>query len=80
MRHLRLYTRQGCHLCEDMQAQLQDLQAEHGFTLELTDLDREPGMQSAYGRRVPVLETAEGTCLCEHYLERMSLLNYLNDG
>ena len=80
MRHLRLYTRQGCHLCEDMQIQLQELQVDEGFTMELIDVDREPGIQSTYGRRVPLLETAEGDCLCEYYLEQISLLNYLHGG
>ena len=32
---LKLYVRQDCHLCEDMHAQLLELQGEYGFDLEL---------------------------------------------
>ena len=50
-----LYTRLGCHLCEQAEAVLRQAQAERPFTLRLVDVDRDPGLARRYGVRVPVV-------------------------
>jgi hypothetical protein len=50
---LRLYTREGCCLCEGLQERLAALRPEP--RIELHDVDRDPGLQARYGLRVPVL-------------------------
>jgi glutaredoxin len=50
-----LYTRVGCHLCEDAEAVLRRLRAERPFELRLVDIDRDPELADRYGVRVPVV-------------------------
>ncbi len=56
--HLRvvMYTRDGCHLCEDAWALLRREQARHGFTLEAVDVDADAALRERYGTEVPVVE------------------------
>src|SRR5918999_5267470 len=50
-----LYTRVGCHLCEEAERVLRREQAAAGFGLELVDVDRDPELAHRYGVRVPVV-------------------------
>ncbi len=73
---LTLYSRSGCHLCEDMQAQLAALSAEHGFVLQCIDIDADAALVQRYGSRVPVLMRGE-TLICEYFLELPALMKAL---
>ena len=55
MSTLTLYTRAGCHLCEQAERVLRAEQAAAGFVLELVDIDRDPELARRYGVRVPVV-------------------------
>ena len=55
MSEVVLYTRVGCHLCEDAEAVLRRLRAERPFELRLVDIDRDPELADRYGVRVPVV-------------------------
>ena len=50
-----LYTRQGCHLCEQAWRQLEQARQRHGFTLQQVDIDDDPDLVRAYGECVPVV-------------------------
>ena len=50
-----LITRQGCHLCEEAEADLHRLSAELGFQLDLLDVDADRGLANEYADRVPVI-------------------------
>jgi glutaredoxin len=50
-----LYTRVGCHLCEEAERTLRREQAATPFELELVDVDRDPRLVRRYGVRVPVV-------------------------
>jgi glutaredoxin len=50
-----MYTRPGCHLCEDAWALLQSERERHGFALEAVDVDTDPGLAERYGSEVPVV-------------------------
>ena len=50
-----LYTRTGCHLCEEAERVLRAEQAVTAFRLELVDVDRDPALARRYGVRVPVV-------------------------
>lgn len=52
---LRLYTRAGCHLCDDAARTLHAAQRQWGFTLETVDVDADPGLVELYGESVPVV-------------------------
>lgn len=53
--HFVVYTRQGCHLCEDAWEMLQEEQRRHGFVLEAVDVDSAPDLVEQYGECVPVV-------------------------
>jgi glutaredoxin len=50
-----LYTRAGCHLCEEAERVLRTEQSVTPFRLELVDIDRDPELVRRYGVRVPVV-------------------------
>lgn len=50
---LRLYSRQGCCLCEGLQERLEAL--DPAPALEVVDVDGDPRLQARYGLEVPVL-------------------------
>jgi glutaredoxin len=47
-----VYTRQGCHLCEDARAMLQA----EGFRVREVDVDGDPALRERHGECVPVVE------------------------
>jgi hypothetical protein len=55
---LRLYSRPGCHLCEDMKAVVMRaaLAAGVAVTIEDVDVSRDPSLEARYGLEIPVLE------------------------
>jgi glutaredoxin len=50
-----VYSRQGCHLCDEAWELLERSRAEHGFRLEKVDVDTDPGLKALYGEWVPVV-------------------------
>ena len=55
MSRLRILTRDGCHLCELMIAELAPWAAARGAAFTLEDVDADPELRRRYGHRVPVL-------------------------
>jgi glutaredoxin len=47
-----LYTRQGCHLCDDARRLLE----EQGLTPECIDIDEDPALRERFDTCVPVVE------------------------
>lgn len=52
---LTLYTRAGCHLCEEAKAALAPVLLEFDVALEEVDVDSDPALAARFGRDVPVL-------------------------
>jgi len=52
MPRVTLYTRRGCHLCDDALAVLR----QHGLTPRLVDIDADPELLQRYNECVPVIE------------------------
>src|SRR5438046_6682452 len=50
-----LYTRKGCHLCEEAWQQLEDARRRYRFTLRTQDVDTDPALRERYGEQVPVV-------------------------
>jgi glutaredoxin len=65
MTTVTLYTRVGCHLCQEAERVLRAEQATAGFSLELVDIDRDPGLVGRDGVRVPVV-AVDGQDLFEY--------------
>ena len=63
-----LYTRRGCHLCE----QAEDMLAVLGVAVVLVDVDRDAETLARYDVRVPVLEI-DGVAVLEGRFEERQL-------
>ncbi len=51
-----VYSRPGCHLCDDAWEMLTELRKKHGFTLETTNIDEDERLRALHGEWVPVVE------------------------
>lgn len=54
-----LYTRQGCHLCEEAKAQMAPLLREFGARLREVDIDADEFLRALYDVDVPVIFLGE---------------------
>ena len=50
-----LYTRPGCHLCEDVKAAIEPLLEEFGARLREVNIDEDRDLTDRYGWDIPVL-------------------------
>jgi glutaredoxin len=53
--HFVMYTRCGCHLCDDAWEILKQAQQRYGVRLEAIDVDADPELTTRYGEQVPVV-------------------------
>lgn len=60
MLEVRLYTRRGCHLCDDVSPLLRDLKTEFDFSLEAVDIDSDPELASRFGCSIPIVTVDSG--------------------
>jgi glutaredoxin len=54
-----MYTRAGCHLCDDAWALLRKAQERDGFVLEAVDVDSDTALAAQFGECVPVVTVNE---------------------
>ena len=54
---LTLYSRPGCHLCDEMKAVIARVTSEHAIavTLEEVDISTDANLETRYGTEIPVL-------------------------
>jgi glutaredoxin len=50
-----VYSRSGCHLCENAEVTLSGLTEELNFDLEIKLIDASPELEKLYGHEVPVI-------------------------
>ncbi len=55
MLRVTLYSRHGCHLCEEMRAVVAAVERELPLEVDEVDVDGDPALATAYGDEVPVL-------------------------
>jgi len=75
-----LFSRTYCHLCDDMLAALQALQAEFLFTVRIEDVDADPALVALYDELVPVLvgrHAGVETRLCHYFLDEEGVRGFL---
>ena len=73
---LTVYSRNYCHLCEEMIAELRRMQGDLQFELEIVDVDAAPELERRYGEKVPVL--AHGSHeICHYRLDPVVFTEYL---
>ena len=50
-----IYSRTGCHLCENAEVTVKNLKDELGFDLEIKLIDGNQELEKLYGHEVPVI-------------------------
>jgi hypothetical protein len=73
---LTVYSRGGCHLCDDMLVGLQALQARHPFHIDVINIDSDPRLALSFGEHVPVLAHG-GIEICRHRLDGSAVTAHL---
>ncbi len=73
---LVLIGREYCHLCHDMAAGLEALQATRTFVFDVVDVDQDSALENRYGALVPVLLAGEEE-ICHYFLDIAALDAYL---
>ena len=67
-----LVTRQGCHLCDEMAALLDDVLPSYGLAWSPRDVDAEPALRARFTDVVPVL-LRDGQPVAKIRLDRRTL-------
>jgi hypothetical protein len=55
VRRLTLYSKPGCHLCDEMQYVIDSVSARVPLSLEVIDISTDGGLMERYGVEIPVL-------------------------
>ena len=71
-----LYTKPGCHLCEDALAILLRVQARLQFELIERDITADDALHRAYFERIPVV-TLDGQHLFDYFVDEQALIERL---
>lgn len=74
---LVLFSREACHLCAAMEAELRALLDGRDYELRIEDVESSDEWLRDYGLRIPVLTTADGRELCEVRLNAAAVLHYV---
>ncbi len=72
MRTVTLYTRPGCHLCDDARAALERLRAEAPFALQEIDIETDDALHARYLERIPVV-ALDGEELFDYFVDEEAL-------
>ena len=72
-----LFGRPGCHLCDDARAVLERVRAEHPFTLDEVDIERDDELLRRYLERIPVI-SLDGEELFDYFVDEQALRRRLS--
>jgi glutaredoxin len=73
LKRVTLYSKSGCHLCDDVRALLQELAPEYGFHLEETDIEDNDAVFERYRYAIPVV-TVDGREVARGKIDERELL------
>ena len=71
-----LYSRPGCHLCEDMKAIVDRIRRSVPFDLTVIDISNDEALEERYGVEIPVL-TINGRQVARYRITEGELLGIL---
>ena len=52
---IEVYSRPGCHLCEEAKAVIERVQRRLSFSLRVVNIETSPDLEKAYGGEIPVV-------------------------
>lgn len=73
---VELYTREGCHLCDDALEALERVRQLAPFELQIIDVDSDPLLAARYGLEVPVV-LIEGKKVAKFRIDEALILRRL---
>ncbi len=76
MTQLTLYTRPGCHLCDDLKETLLRVRRRQAFEFREVDVSRDPALERRYGQDIPVL-LIDGVETVRHRIDEADLVRRL---
>ncbi len=80
MRTVTLYGRDGCHLCDDARAVLQELRGRvGGFDLVVVDIESDDELHRRYLERIPVV-ALDGVELYDFFVDADDLASRVQSG
>jgi len=50
-----MYSRPGCHLCDDAKVVIEHVQRRYPFTFTVINVETDPALEQAYGTEIPVI-------------------------
>lgn len=68
-----LYTRSGCHLCDEMEQGVEILQSTLNFTVDVITINGDTQLEARYGDKVPVLARGDNI-ICQYVLDEDALI------
>ena len=76
MTNLTIYSRPGCHLCDEMKAVVRRVSASIPISLEEIDISGDTELERVYGLEIPVL-LADGKKVAKYRIGEGELLRLL---
>jgi len=52
---IEIYSRPGCHLCDEAKEVIEPLSARYAFEVKVTNVDSSPELREAFGAEIPVV-------------------------
>ena len=72
MRTVTLYSRPGCHLCDDARAALERVRQAAPFTLDEVDIEADDALHARYLERIPVV-ALDGEEIFDYFVDEETL-------
>lgn len=76
MPEVTLFTRRGCHLCDEVKAVLDRARRKADFSLREVDIDSDPALVAEYNDQVPVV-AIDGRKAFKYHLKEDEFLKVL---
>jgi glutaredoxin len=73
VRTVTLYSRPGCHLCDDAREALERVHARAPFTLQEVDIETDDALHARYLERIPVV-ALDGEELFDYFVDETALV------
>ena len=74
---LTLYSRPGCHLCDDMKAVVDRVAQSIPMAIVVIDISTDPRLEALYGEEIPVL-LVDGRKAAKYRVSERELVRLLN--
>ena len=75
---VEIYSRPGCHLCDEAKAAIEPLARKYPLEITVTNVDSNAELRSSYGTEIPVI-LINGVEACRHRVDAPSFERKLKE-